>query len=383
MFMQDAILPHVIFSPGTLAKQLAEGLQAAGHDVFLFTPGSIATTAHNITSNTSLFEAELAARGDTAVSLLKKHPLTFITLARQLQAELIAQAYKMANDNRLDIVHVYTNEEEIALTFADLCQKPVVFTHHDPFNFLVRYKAVMPKYRHLNWISLSFAQRETMPKTTHWVANIYHGLDPTSTILHQANADKPYVLFMGRIIEAKGLHLAIQAVQQFNKSATIPLRLEIAGKHYAGKKDQYWQNHILPLINDPNISYRGFINDPHKKSALVAGAQALMIPSTFHEPFGMVMIEALAVGTPVIGLDSGAIKEVVKHGETGFVVPILRLMKDSKDVVDETSAVKGLVHTLQNITTIDRTACRTDFEARFTLDRMVQEHIQTYEHLVS
>ncbi|MCW1908207.1 MAG: glycosyltransferase [Candidatus Saccharibacteria bacterium] len=380
--MQDAVLPHVIFSPGVLAKQLAEGLQAVGHEVFLFTPGPLTTSAHNITSDTTLFEAELAARGDSAVSLLKKHPLTFITLSRQLQAELIAKAYKMANEDQLDIVHIYTNEEELALPFAPLCHKPVVFTHHDPFNFLVRYKAVMPKYAGANWLSLSFAQRQTMPKDTNWIANIYHGLDPKSISIGKPDTNNPYILFLGRIIEAKGLHLAIKAVQLYNKTAIQPLRLKIAGKHYAGQKDLYWQSTILPLLNDPFIEYLGFVGDQNQKNKLLAGAQALIIPSVFTEPFGMVMIESLAASTPVIGLDSGAISEVVKDGHTGFIVPLIKRQEDRKEVVDESRAVQGLAKALKQIETINRKDCRADFEARFTLDRMVNDHIAAYKKLV-
>jgi len=147
-------MPQVIFSPGRLALELAAGLEAQGVDVTLFTPGPADTAVRNITVDLSYFERELAARGDTYVELLKKHPLVFVSLARQAQAELIAKAYAMANAGELDLVHIYTNEEDLALPFAALCAKPVVFTHHDPFSFMVRYKHVFPKYAHLKWISV-------------------------------------------------------------------------------------------------------------------------------------------------------------------------------------------------------------------------------------
>lgn len=383
MFMQDAILPQVIFSPGVLAQQLANRLHAAGNEVYLFTPGPLTTSANNVTADLSLFEAELAARGDTPVELLKKHPLTFITLARQLQAELVAKAYTMANNNLLDIVHIYTNEEETALAFRDFCHRPVVFTHHDPFNFLVRYRNSLPKYAHYHWLSMSYAQRRGMPEDTNWLANIYHGLDESEFTPSLPDSANPYVVFLGRIIEAKGLHLAIRAVQQYNQTSHTPLKLKIAGKHYAGQKDHYWQDIIVPLLDDPAVEYLGFVNDHNTKQELLGRAQALLVPSTFDEPFGMVMIEALAAGTPVVGLDSGAISEVVKHGQTGFVVPLGKQQAGIKDSGDEKVIVQGLANALQQLPRINRASCRADFEARFTLDRMTNEHIAAYRQLIN
>lgn len=379
IFMHRDILPGVIFSPAPLALGLAKGLQARGADVTLFSPGPVATTAKNITADLSYFEQELAGRGDTYLELLKKHPFTFVTLARQVQSELIARAFAMANGGELDVVHIYTNEEDIALPFAALCRKPVVFTHHDPFNFLVKYKNVFPKYAGLNWISVSRAQRSGMPEGTNWVANIYHGIEPdlfTPSDTHPGD----YVAYLGRIIESKGVHLAIQAVKTYNQMTGQRLKLKIAGKHYSGhRKDIYWQERVYPLIDGDEIEYVGFIKTTPEKQALLGGAAALLVPSTFEEPFGMVMIEALACATPVIGLDSGAISEVIAHGKTGFVIPKTQLPGTGKP--DETAIADGFADALKQLANIDRDACRQDFEARFTLMRMCDEHLSLYERL--
>jgi glycosyltransferase involved in cell wall biosynthesis len=368
IFMHEDILSRVIFSPGRLALDLSKGLSALGAEVTLFSPGPVATTVRNITADLSLFERELAGRGDSYVDLLKKHPLTFITLARQVQSELIARAYAMANRGELDVVHIYTNEEDIALPFVQLCRRPVVFTHHDPFNFLVKYKNVFPKYRHLNWLSMSLAQRCGMPRGTHWVGNIYHGLDPKLW----APVERPrgdYVAYLGRIIEPKGVHLAIAAAQRAG------VKLNIAGKHYAGAgKDAYWQERIEPELVGQGVEYVGFLKGVAERRSFLANAAALVVPSTFEEPFGMVMIEALACGTPVVGLDSGAIGEVVRDGETGFVV---------RKASDEAETAVGLAAALGRVAAIDRRTCRADFEARFTLERMAQEHFVVYEQLVA
>ena len=381
IFMHREILPSVIFSPAKLALALAEGLQAQGAEVTLFSPGPIDTTATNVTADLSLFEGELAGRDDTYLDLLKKHPFTFVTLARQIQSELIAQAYAMANAGELDIVHIYTNEEDTALPFATLCTKPVVFTHHDPFNFLVKYKNVFPKYAHLNWISMSHAQRKGMPLDTNWVGNVYHGVTE-STLVPVSNPRADYVGYLGRIIEPKGVHLAIAAVLEHNlQSPKTPLKLKIAGKHYTGyAKDTYWKTAVEPYIDGEVIQYVGFVDTNEAKRDFLADARALIVPSLFQEPFGMVTIEALACGTPVIGLNSGAIPEVVRDNVTGIIIP-KALLEDGTP--DEVHIIGAFADAIRDIVHIDRAACRQDYETRFTAERMCAAHLEIYKKLVT
>jgi glycosyltransferase involved in cell wall biosynthesis len=323
-----------------------------------------------LTADLSFFEAELALRGDDYLDLLKKHPLTFITLARQVQTEILAKAFAMANSGQLDIVHVYTNEEDTALPMSRLCHQPVVFTHHDPFNFLVKYKNVFPKYHALNWISISMAQRRGMPEQTNWVANIYHGLDGDDfrPVDHPTN---DYVAFVGRIIQPKGTHLAIAAVLKYNRlHPETATKLKIAGKHYAGKKDLYWQQFVEPLIDNDVIQYVGFIADDEVKRQLLANAKALLVPSLFDEPFGMVSIEALACGTPVICLDSGALPEVIHQGICGYVT--------QKAGLTETELISDMALNIAKIDKLSRSTCRQEFERRFTLQQLCKQHLDTY-----
>ncbi len=380
MFMHRDILPHVIFSPGHLALTLAKGLVEQGIDVTLYTPGPVDTPVKNLTSDLSLFERELAGRGahgDSYLDLLRKHPFTFITLARQVQAEIVARVYHDANQGLYDMVHVYTNEEELALAFASLCRKPVMFTHHDPFNFLIKYKNNFPKYKHLNWVSMSYAQRRGMPADTNWAANIYHGLD-NPALYPIAPLDQPrakrdqYVGYLGRIIEPKGVHLAIAAVQKYNETASEPLLLKIAGKHYAeSTKDTYWREKIEPEL-DEHIQYVGFIANDEEKRQFLGGAEALLVPSLFDEPFGMVNLESFACGTPVIALDSGALPEVIDNGVTGYIV---------EKSTDEQQVVGKLEEALRLLDKIDRQSCITAYKNNFTLKHMVSEHNKLYRRL--
>ena len=372
IFMHQDILPQVIFSPGHLAIDLVNGLHARGHEVTLLSPGPVDVDCRNLTADLSLFESELARRGDNYVDLLRKHPMTFVTLARQVQAELIARAYAMANSGEFDIVHIYTNEEEIGYTFVELCSKPVVFTHHDPYNFLIRYKSIMPRYKHLNWISISQAQRRTMPADTNWVGNVYHGLnEPKLTPVVSPSRD--YFAYLGRIIQPKGVHLAIAAVRKYNETAATPLKLKIAGKHYAeSSKDSYWQTAILPELDDM-IEYVGFIDTPEAKRDFLGNARALLVPSLFDEPFGMVTIEAFACATPVIALDSGALPEVIDDGKTGYIVT-----KSHND----TDTVAELSDRLHQIEMIDRTVVHDVYKQRFTSKRMIEEYAHIHRSLI-
>jgi len=368
IFMQEALLSRVIFSPGRLAMDLANELVAMGEEVTLYVPGPVGSSVHQVTADLEFFERELGLRGDTYLELLKKHPLTFITLARQAQNELVARAYADANAGLLDVVHVYTNEEETALPFAQFCSKPVVFTHHDPFNFLVRYRSVMPRYKELNWISMSRSQRSGMPADTNWVGNVYHGL-PLGRFHLEAKRKGDYILFMGRIIEPKGVHLAIAAVRQYNREHVgAALQLVIAGKHYGdGDKDKYWTQQIQPEIDGDTVRYIGFVGDDADKQELLAGARALVMPSVFDEPFGLVQIEALACGTPIVGMNNGAISEVVRDGINGALV------QDPSEL----AAAFG------RVCKVDRADCRADFEERFSASRMAAEHLAIYQSLAT
>lgn len=371
--MHDDILSSAIFSPGKLAIGLAEGLQKLGHEVTLFSPKYTSKKVKNIHADLSYFEWELDQRKDTYTSLLKKHPLTFITLARQAQAELIAKAFELANDNKFDLVHVYTNEEDLALIFARFCKKPVLFTHHDPYNFLAKYRNSFYKHPELNYISVSLSQRSSMPANTNFIGNVYHGI-AGDQFKFAGKENQDYIAYLGRIIKPKGVHLAIQACKQAG------IKLKIAGKHYSDESnDKYWSEVIEPEIDSENVEFVGFLSKNEQLQEFLSKAKALIIPSIFEEPFGMVMIEALACGTPLIGLDSGAIPEVILNNQNGILV---KKVFDA-NLLNEQKTAENLSRAISKIYKIDRKACRADFEKRFTLNRMCEEHEAIYKHIIT
>jgi glycosyltransferase involved in cell wall biosynthesis len=163
--------------------------------------------------------------------------------------------------------------------------------------------------------------------------------------------------------------LAIEAVREYNRRHRLdPLKLVIAGKHYGSEgKNRYWTERIEPQIDGEVVVYEGFVPNQVAKQRLLAGARALIMPSTFDEPFGLVQIEALACGTPIVGLSRGAIGEVVRDGMNGVLV-------------QHPSELPGA---LTRVRQIDRAVCRADFEARFTSRRMAEEHKVIYSQLVA
>jgi glycosyltransferase involved in cell wall biosynthesis len=391
IFMDDNYLKKVIFSPGTIAIELAEGLSDLGHEVTLFSPGKVQNPKFkNINADTSLVDEELKTKGYGLMALMSKNPLTYVTLSRQLQMQLVSNAYQMANNDEFDIVHVWITEEDIAMEFAGLCKKPVVFTHHEPFNFLTKYRTSFERYKDLNWISISHAQRATvgnanwrsLPGSMNWVGNIYHGLsDPFKKYkIKKSDDHKKYFAYLGRIIEPKGVHLAIEAVLRLNEALREPqgdrmknvgdshgnpelIPLKVAGKHYSDSgKDSYWKTKIEPLVDGEIIQYVGFIDDPEEKFNFLYNAKALIVPSTWEEPFGMISIEANSVGTQIIASKNGALDEVIEEGVNGYKY------KETSELVN-----------LLNRKAIPESKVKEHFVKNFSIEKMVKKYQQIYE----
>ncbi len=372
MFMHEEIIHEVIFAPGSLALTLAQGLEERGNEVYFFSPQQNSGLFRAINADLTNFEWELWQRGYGYMELFKKHPLLFITLARQVQSELIAKAFTMANTNKLDVIHVYTNEEELALTFAELCAKPVVFTHHEPFNYLAKYRVSFPRFKHLNWISISLSQRKSMPEDTNFIANIYHGI-AENRFKPVLSPQGDYLAYFGRIIKPKGVHLAIQAARKAG------VQLRIAGKHYVDTgNDNYWKEWIEPEIDGDRVEYIGFLKTDEEKQEFLGNAQALLVPSTWEEPFGMVMLESLACATPIIGLNSGSIPEIITDQVNGFIVEKVL----SEGVLDENLTIAKVANSISRAESLCRDQCHQIFQDRFTAERMCAEHERMYNKII-
>ena len=205
----------------------------------------------------------------------------------------------------------------------------------------------------LHFTAISQHMVASLEDMTNWRI-IFNGV-PLSrfTFSDSVDADTGPLLFLGRIESIKGAHLAIEVAQKGGR------RLIIAGNIPEGH-NEYFESKILPHLNDKDITYVGPVDD-EKKNQLYGSASAFLMPILWDEPFGIVMTEALACGTPIVGLRRGSVPEVVQHGTTGFIC----------DSIDE------MVEAVRNLSAIDRHDCRLDAETRFS-DRVV---VDAYEGL--
>jgi glycosyltransferase involved in cell wall biosynthesis len=203
-------------------------------------------------------------------------------------------------------------------------------------------------------VSISNAQRRPLPQAR-WVKTIHHGLP--EKLLTPMPVKPSYLAFLGRISPEKRVDRAIRIAQHCG------LPLKVAAKIDRADRD-YYEDEIRSMMAQPNIEYVGEIGDKDK-SAFLSGAIALLVPIDWPEPFGLVMIEAMACGTPVIAYNRGSVPEVIEDGVTGFIV---------EDEAGAMGAVDRLAH-------LSRTAIRRRFEERFTARRMALDYLSVYRSL--
>jgi glycosyltransferase involved in cell wall biosynthesis len=319
---------------------LADGLVDRGHDVTLYATGDSRT------------KARLRAPFDQAVSLGGKdfygavHPMAIQTMSAFLEAD------------RYDVIHDHTGA--IAACLGALSATPVLQTLHGPFNPNVRRLCRMIADK-IYFNSISDSQRSGCPELN-YVGTIYNAVEVES---YPFCADKEdYALFLGRFNEDKGAHNAIYVAQQ----AGVPLRM--AGKIDPGVDTLYFEQRIRPHIDGQRVIYEGEV-DNEQKQELLARARFLLFPIQWEEPFGLVMTEALACGTPVVAGAMGAAPEIVKDGEVGVLVgpgewhEMVAAIKDGR--------LEG----------IDPHHCRQYAQERFSVQAMVNGYEAAFEKILA
>jgi glycosyltransferase involved in cell wall biosynthesis len=219
-----------------------------------------------------------------------------------------------------------------------MVRTPAVTTLHGRLDITQLFE-VYRYYSEAPVVSISDAQREPLPELN-WVGTVYHGLPPDQLRFYSGQGK--YLAFLGRIAPEKRPDLAIEVARR----ARIPLK--IAAKVDLVDRD-YFETKIRPLLETGDVEFLGEISE-REKSEFLGNAMALLFPVDWPEPFGLVMIEALTCGTPVIARPCGSVPEVLRHGVTGFMA----------------LSVAGLVQAVQQITSISRARCRAEFETRFT-----------------
>jgi glycosyltransferase involved in cell wall biosynthesis len=308
---------------------LADGLVESGHDVTLFASGDSQT------------KAKLAG-------VFAEAPSEFIgTTLHELHHALAC--FEHADD--FDIINDHSGPLAAALGAGS--RSPLVHTVHGPLNRRSGelYEQIDRIAPHVGFISLSMNQRAPLPNLN-WVANCPNALDLSLYPVHPHRGD--YLLFLGRMSPDKGAHRAVEVAQQVG----VPLKL--AGKMQELREEEFFEATVRPHLGS-EIEYLGEVSHDEKVD-LLQNARATLFPIEWAEPFGLVMIESMACGTPVIATRHGAVPEVIEDGRTGIIVDEHAEMAAVLDRADE----------------IDPLECRRYVEERFSKERMVTDYEAAY-----
>jgi glycosyltransferase involved in cell wall biosynthesis len=332
----ERVPPRTYGGTELVVHLLTEELVRRGHDVTLFATGDSATTARlrSVTPGPIRY-------GDAADDGLRH--------AEYLQLANAQACFAAEHRGEFDIVHNHAGIEGMVL--AERSRTPVVSTMHNPFT--PQTESIWDMYPWFHH-AVSAASAETFPRRGA-LTPIHHGIDVDSFLVGKPEG---YLVFLGRFSAAKGADRAIQAARLADR------RLILAGKIDPSDADHV-RTAIDPWIDGDQIRYVGEV-DAATKRRLLAGADALVFPIEWDEPFGLVMVESLASGTPVVGFRRASVPEIVEDGRTGFVV----------DDIEEMARAFG------RLGEIDRRECRQAAERRFTVGRMVDDVEAMYRVIV-
>jgi glycosyltransferase involved in cell wall biosynthesis len=274
-------------------------------------------------------------------------PLRAAEITRPGPYELVHVASVLSDADQYDVIHNHCGE--LLMAFSGVIPTPILTTVHGPMP--VDSEVVWRNY-HGFYNSISRSGRNGFTDKG-YLGVVYNGVDVESFPLRADKED--YLLFLGRVSEEKGTHLAIDVAQAVGK------KLIIAGKVDRADVDYYAQM-VQPRVDGSSIVYVGEANGQQKR-ALFSRAQCLLHPVTWPEPFGLVMAEAMACGTPVVAMREGSIPEVILDGETGFVV----------------DSVEEMVDAIDRVRLIDPWRCRAHVSANFSLERMGSGYERLFE----
>jgi len=329
----ESVPPKTYGGTERVVSWLTEELVRLGHDVTLFASGDSMTTARLV----SVCERSLR-RVPNCVDQVAHHVL------------MVEQV--MAERENFDLIHFHI--DYLHYPASRWLNVPQVSTLHGRLD-IPDLQPLYRNYKDMPVVSISDAQRDPLP-WVNWQGTVHHGM-PIDLFSLYPEPGK-YLAFLGRTSPEKGLDKAIEIA----KLCDMPLKI-------AAKVDrvdvEYFKGVIKPLLNHPLIEFVGEIGYPEKIDFL-GNAAALLFPIQWPEPFGIVMIEAMACGTPVIAYPRGSVPEVIEDGLTGFIV------SDDKEAVEA----------IRNVERFNRRNCRKRFEQRFTDVRMAQDYLAIYERLV-
>jgi glycosyltransferase involved in cell wall biosynthesis len=312
---------------------LADGLSDRGHEVTLFAPAGSRTKARLV-----------SPLGEESPSDAIGNPW--------FEASHAMSAYE--DGERFDLVHDHTGP--VGVSIGAVIDRPIVHTLHGPFTpeTLMLYSRIA---RHLWFVAISENQRSMGPSDLRWAGVVYNGI-PMDNYPFREHKEE-FLFFLGRADEEKAPHLAIEAARRAGR------RLVMCVTRKNEREQRYWAEQVEPLLGD-DVEVHGEC-DQRQKADLLARARALLFPIQWAEPFGLVMTEAMACGTPVAAWRNGSVPEVVDDGVTGFVV----------------DSMEELVRAIDRVGELDPRALRARVEERFSAEAMVAGYERAYEHVLA
>jgi glycosyltransferase involved in cell wall biosynthesis len=334
--LTEAVPPKLYGGTERVVHWLTEELVALGHDVTLFASGDSQTSAKLDATWPKALRLDGSVRDPNALHMV-----------------MLERVRQKSDDDEFDFLHFHLDYYPWSLFHRQ--PTPFLTTLHGRLD-LPEHQPVFTTFSRMPVVSISNAQRRPVPQA-HWIQTIHHGLP--EKLLTPQPGKQTYLAVLGRIAPEKGVDRAIKIATRCG----IPLK--IAAK--VDRADQeYYDELIKPLIKDnPLVDFIGEISD-REKPEFLSGSIGLLVPIDWPEPFGLVMIEAMACGTPVIAYNRGSVPEVIDDGLTGFIVE------------DELSAVAAV----GRLETLDRSAIRKQFETRFTARRMALDYLAAYRGLM-
>ena len=332
--LMESVPPRLYGGTERIVAYVTDELVRLGHDVTLFASGDSVTTAALVPC------AAMALRLDCKV----RDPIPYYML-------MLDRVRELADD--FDILHFHIDQFHFPL-FRPIARRTVTTLHgrqdlHD-------LKPLYLGFGDMPLVSISDDQRKPIA-SSNFVATIHHGI-PVDLLAPNYDPRGGYLVFLGRISPEKRPDRAIEIAQ------AVGLPLKIAAK--VDKVDEaYFREQIEPLLSKPGIEYVGEVNE-RGKAKLLGDARALLFPVDWPEPFGLVMIEAMACGTPVLAFRRGSVPEVIDEGVTGAVV----------------ETVEEAARRLPDLLRLDRRKVRSRFEQRFDSSRMARDYVQVYRSLL-
>lgn len=355
-----------------VVHNLTEGLVKKGHEVTLVAPKTSKTSGKLI----SPLLAEL--KQEEMEKLFS--PLAFKLSWMHSLPSLYHVSCAFEQARNFDIIHNHLHY--LGLFFSNLVQTPVIHTYHGDLSSAIGSpieRMILEKYKNANWIAISESQKHNCPVDLNFVAVIHHGIDIERFSFAEMGED--YLFWLGRVTPKKGLTEAIEAAKLTKHQLLISDVVHL-------RDQEYYQTQIKPHFDQKQIISLGALSFEEKVKYL-KNAKALLYPVSWEEPFGLVMVEAMSTGTPVIGYARGAVTEVIRDGETGFLINHTSQTVRGDWRIKKTG-VEGLCEAIEKIYSLPeekyrqiRKNTRQHVEKNFTLEIMVGKHEKVYQKLSS